>query len=96
MPSITMNLTETEMKCLEFATVSPQEWGDNAIKNRARVAKDEIIATLVAHCNENSVAIATGEDAQVTQAYDLGVVQTAAQVNANIEAEQAAMSGGSE
>jgi len=92
MPSIIVNLTETEMKCLEYASVSPQEWGDNAITNRARIAKDEIIAKLVAHCNENSVAIATGEDAQVTQAYDLGVVKTATQVQAELEAAQAAMS----
>lgn len=86
MPSIIVNLTETEMKCLEYASVSPQEWGDDAITNRARIAKDEIIAKLVAHCNANSVAIATGEDAQVTQAYDLGVVKTASQVNAEIQA----------
>jgi hypothetical protein len=86
MPSIIINLTETEMKCLEYAAVSPQAWGDNAVTNRARIAKDEIIAALVAHCNANSVAIATGEDAQVTQAYDLGVVQTAAQTQAELEA----------
>jgi hypothetical protein len=86
MPSITVNLTETEMKCLEYAAISPQEWSDNAITNRARVGKEEIIAKLVTHCNANSVAIATGEEAQVTQAYELGVVQTAAQVQADIEA----------
>ena len=40
------------------------------VKNRARIAKDEIIALLVAHCNANSIAIATGEDAQITQAYN--------------------------
>ena len=32
---------------------------------------------LVAHCNENDISIATGEDAQITQAYDLGIVKTA-------------------
>ena len=51
-------------------------------ENRARKAKDEIIAKLVAHCNANSIAIATGEDAQVTQAYTLGVVKSAADVEA--------------
>ena len=84
MPSLTINLSETEIKCLEYAAVSPQEWGDNALTERARVAKDEIIAKLVAHCNANSVAIATGEDAQVTQAYDLGVVQRLADVDDSI------------
>tara|TARA_R100001509_G_scaffold158428_1_gene123605 strand:- start:482 stop:742 length:261 start_codon:yes stop_codon:yes gene_type:complete len=83
MPDITVTLTDTENKALEYATVSVQDWADNALTNRARIAKDEIIALLVAHCNANDVALAVGEDAQVTQAYDLGVVRTAAQVNAD-------------
>jgi len=82
MPDITVSLTDTELKCLEYAAAVPQDWADNALTNRARIAKDEIIAALVAHCNANSVAIATGEDAQVTQAFDLNVVQTAAEANA--------------
>jgi phosphoribosylaminoimidazole (AIR) synthetase len=82
MPNITVSLTDTENKALEYAAVSVQDWIDNAATNRARIAKDEIIAKLVEHCNANSVALAVGEDAQVTQAYDLGVVDTAANVNA--------------
>jgi len=78
MPDITISLTDTELKCLEYAAASPQDWADNALTNRARIAKDEIIALLVAHCNANSVALAVGEDAQVTQAFDLGVVSAAA------------------
>ena len=82
MPDITVSLTDTELKCLEYAAAVPQDWADNALTNRARIAKDEIIAALVAHCNANDVAIATGEDAQVTQAFDLKVVKTAAEANA--------------
>ena len=78
MPDITISVTATEQKCLEYAAVSVQDWADNALTNRARIAKDEIISLLVAHCNANDLAIATGEDAQITQAFDLGVVQTAA------------------
>ena len=83
MPDITVTLTDTENKALEYAAVSVQDWADNALTNRARIAKDEIISLLVAHCNANDVALAVGEDAQVAQAYDLGVVRTAAQVNAD-------------
>ena len=78
MPDITTTLTATQQKCMEYAAVSVQDWADNALTNRARIAKDEIISLLVAHCNANNVTIATGEDAQITQAFDLGVVQTAA------------------
>ena len=86
MPDITVSLTDTEVKSLEYVTTSIQDWADNALTNRARIAKDEIIALLVAHCNANGVALAVGEDAQVTQAFDLGVVQTAAAVAAASEA----------
>ena len=82
MPDITVSLTDTENKSLEYVTTSIQDWADNALKNRARIAKDEIISLLVTHCNANNVAIATGEDAQVTQAYSLGVVKTAEERNA--------------
>ena len=88
MPNITVSLTDTENKSMEYAAVSVQDWSDNVIKNRARIAKNEIIAKLVTHCNENSVAIATGEDAQVTQAFDLGVVDTLANVQAALDAER--------
>ena len=86
MVDITVSLTDTENKALEYAAASVQDWADNALQNRARIAKDEIIAALVAHCNAEGVAIATGEAAQVDQAFDLGVVQTAAARNAAAEA----------
>ena len=77
MANITVTVTDTQTKCLEYAAYSVQDWCDNAIHERARIAQDEIIAKLVAHCNANGVAIATGVDAQVTQAYSLNVVATA-------------------
>jgi peptide subunit release factor 1 (eRF1) len=88
MPNITVALTDTQNKCMEYAAADVQDWADNALHDRARIAKNEIIAKLVTHCNENSIAIATGEDAQVTQAFDLGVVDTLANVQAPLNAEQ--------
>ena len=79
MPNITIALTDTQNKCMEYAVADVQDWADNALHNRARIAQDEIIAKLVAHCNENSISIATGVDAQIAQAYTLGVVKTAKQ-----------------
>ena len=82
MPNITVALTDTQNKCMEYAAADVQDWADNALHNRARIAQDEIIAALVAHCNANEVAIATGIDAQITQAFDLEVVMTAVARNA--------------
>ena len=81
MPNITVALTDTQNKCMEYAAASVQVWADYALHNRARLGQEEIIAALVAHCNENDIAIATGAEAQVTQAFELGVVKTAAKRN---------------
>ena len=80
MATYTVTLTTAEDKSLRYISASTQDWINNATKNRARIAKEEIIAKLVAHCNANSITIATGEDAQITQAFDLGVVQFLADV----------------
>jgi len=84
--TIQIELTDTQFKGLEYASLSPQEWAENAVTERARIANDEIVAALVAHCNENSIALAVGRDAQITQAFELGVVQTAAERNAEAQA----------
>ena len=86
MPNITVTLTDTQNKCMEYAAADVQDWADNALHNRARIAQDEIIAALVAHCNANEIALATGADAQVAQAFELEVAKTAAQRNAEAQA----------
>ena len=80
--SYTVGITSTEFKSLQFVMIDQDEWVNNALKTRARVAKDEIVALNTAHCNENNIAIAVGVDAQVEQAYTLGIVKTAEQRNA--------------
>ena len=77
MADYTITLTETEVKSMEYVMDDVDEWITNAAQNRARIAKEEIIALLVSHCNANSIAIQTGEDAQVAQAYELGIVSKA-------------------
>lgn len=73
----TITLTDTERKAMEYIAADVDDWITNAATNRARIAIDEIIAKLVEHCNANDIALAVGRDAQVTQAYDLGVVSAA-------------------
>ena len=77
MADYTVKLTDTEDKAMSYCAMSTQDWVDNALKNRARIAKEEIIVLNTTHCNANNIQIATGEDAQITQAFDLKVVKTA-------------------
>ena len=76
-----ISVTDTQRKALEYCAVDVDEWLTNFATNRARKAKDEIIEKLVKHCNANAITIATGVDAQVTQAYSLGVVKTLKQLD---------------
>ena len=80
----TITLTDTEKKSMEYIAADVKDWIDNAATNRARIAKEEIIAINTKHCNANSIAIAVGEAAQVDQAYTLGLIKTGAQRNAEI------------
>lgn len=75
MADYTITLTDTEKKSMESICVDIDDWITNAAKNRARIAKEEILAANMNHCNANGIVLATGEDAQVTQAYDLNIVE---------------------
>lgn len=76
----TVVLNDTEEKAMTTITNDIDDWINNAAKNRARIAKEEIISDLIKHCNENDIALAVGEAAQVTQAFDLGVAEVYADV----------------
>ena len=82
----TITITETQKKAFEYVAADVDEWITNAATVRADIAKEEILSLNTAHCNKNSVAIAVGEDAQVTQAYTLGVIKTAADRNKESDA----------
>ena len=43
MPNVSINLTETQYKGLEYVSTLPQDWADNVVTNRARIAIDEIV-----------------------------------------------------
>lgn len=81
----TITLTDTEKKCMDYITADIDDWIKNAVNNRVRIAKEEIISLNTTYCNANDIAIAVGADAQITQAYDLGVVKTQAQRDAEVK-----------
>ena len=80
-----ITITDTEVKAMEYCAADVDDWITNAVQNRARIAKEEILKLNMDHCNSNGITIATGEDAQVTQAFTLGVVKTAKEVTDEAE-----------
>jgi hypothetical protein len=87
MPSITIELTETQYKGLEYAAASPQDWAENAVTERCRIANDEIVQLTVAHCLDKGIQVPTTREAIVAYAFDNALVKTAAQRNAEAQAE---------
>lgn len=71
MPVISIELNETELKALGVVALSPQEWVENAVKNRARIAIDEIVQICVAKCLEEQVQIPSSREEIV----DLAIVK---------------------
>ena len=78
MPSITVQLTDTQLKGLEYAAMSPQDWADNALTNRARIANDEIVQTAMNWYLDNGVQVPSTREAIVADAFERGIVKTAA------------------
>ena len=48
MATYTITLTDAETKAMEHVALSVQDWADNALQNRARIAMDEIYDAEVA------------------------------------------------
>jgi hypothetical protein len=88
--TITITVSDSDYTALEYAAVDPTQWATDVISNRSHHAKKEISDILVQHCNENDIQIEVGSDAQVTQAFDLGIVKTAAQRQADVESAEEA------
>ena len=82
MPDITITLTDTQYKGLEYCALDPQEWADNALTNRARIANDEIIQMYTNRALDEGVAIPATRELIVADAFTKGWAQTAAEVNA--------------
>jgi len=80
MTTLTIELTATQEKALAFVALSPQEWAENAVHNRCRIAIDEIYATEVARMTADPeiTSIPADKDAVVLAAD----IQSAAERNA--------------
>jgi hypothetical protein len=93
MANYTVTLTEAENKALSYAALSQDDWIQNAVHERCRVAIDEIVQLAVTNFLAVGEPIPATREAIVERAFELGLVKTAAQRQAEIEAEAAARLG---
>ena len=85
MPTITIELTDTQYKGLEYVALSPEDWAENAVTNRCRIANDEIVDITVKHCLDNDIQVPATREEVVAYAFDNDIVKTAAVRQAEAE-----------
>ena len=89
MTTYTISLTDAETKAMEYVAFSVQDWADNALKNRARQAIDEIYNSEVARMTADPAITSIPADKNaVVLAAD---IKSAAVRNAEAEAEAQAL-----
>ena len=85
MTTYTITLTDAEVKAMEYVAFSVQDWADNALQNRARIAMDEIYNEEVARMTADPTITSIPADKEaVVLAAD---IKSAAVRNAEAEAE---------
>lgn len=89
----TITLTTAQDQALSYVAASQQEWIDNAVTERARIAIDEIVALTVQQCLDTGTQVPSSKDDMVTLAFAEGWVKTAAQRNEESAAAMAEMQG---
>lgn len=87
MTQYTVHLTQTENQALSYAALSQDDWIQNAVHERCRIAIDEIVQITVTKCLETNTQIPGSKDEMVTLAFQQGWVKSAADRQAEAEAQ---------
>ena len=73
--SYTVGITTGEYKALQYVMINQQDWIENAIKNRARIASEEIVNKYTQFkINKGEAITAVGTTAVIEAAYTEGVI----------------------
>lgn len=81
-----IQLSAAEDAALSFVAYSQDEWIQNAVHERCRIAIDSIVQITVAKCLEAGIQIPSSKDDMVTLAFSEGWVKTAVEQQAEAEA----------
>jgi hypothetical protein len=75
----TVTLTDAENAALAYETASQQDWIDNAVHNRCRIAIDDIVKIAVEKCFEQNIQVPATKEETVALAYEQGWIKTVEQ-----------------
>ena len=72
----TVTLTETEKSAMEYIAYEPQDWIENVVKERARIAIEDIVALSVQKFLALNQTIPGSREEIVAAAYTNGWIET--------------------
>jgi len=76
MPNYTVTVTDAQDLALNTQMVGVGTYINTVIESQIVFAQQSIQNDLLKYCNDNGVAMAVGIDAQVQQAFDVGIAST--------------------
>ena len=82
MTEYTINLTTAENLALSYEAASQQEWIDNVVHNRCRIAIDDIVKIAIEKCFEQNIQVPASKEETVILAFEHGWVISAAERSA--------------
>ena len=82
MATLTIELTDTELKAMEYVALDPVDWADNVVTNRARIAIDEIVQLYTTRALDEGVQVPATRELIIADAFTRGWVQTVVQSQA--------------
>jgi hypothetical protein len=82
----TVSVTDAEALALSSEAVDPVGWVENAVKERCRVAVENVVRVAVERCLAEGIPVPATKDAIVQLAFQQGWVRSAAEVQAELEA----------
>ena len=82
MHQYTIELTDAQDMALSYVTASQQEWISESIKQRCRIAMEEILSVALQKSVETGTPLPTNKEEIVVLAFQQGWVKTGAQRNA--------------
>ena len=88
MTQYNITLSSAEDKALSYTAVSQQNWINNAVHERCRIAIDEIAKICFEQCLANNIQIPGSKDAMVDLAFQNGWVISAADKQVQIDAQE--------
>lgn len=87
------SLTEAERRCVDFSVSSIVDLLNATVDSQVQFGKSAILSGLKDYCFANGLTPAATEDARIAQAFELGLVTTAAQRQAEAAARLAVEAG---